>query len=79
MDAWQWPLVVLAALSALFVMASIVWGIFDVLRDDRLNQTATALWVLLLFVVPLPGILAWLWFRTRLGPQFDGFNLKKTL
>ena len=65
MDAWQWPLVVLAALPAIFVMASIVWGIFDVLRDDRLNQTTTALWVLILLIVPLPGIIAWLYFRTR--------------
>ncbi|MHC8606936.1 PLDc N-terminal domain-containing protein [Paenarthrobacter ureafaciens] len=60
-------------------MASIVWGIFDVLRDNRLNQMATAVWVLLLFAVPQPGIIAWLYFRTPLGAQFDGLNLKKKL
>lgn len=79
MDAWQWLLVVLAALPALCVMASIIWGIFDVLRDRRLDQTATALWVLLLFAVPMFGIFAWLYFKTRLGPQIDGPNLKKML
>ncbi|MFJ4208525.1 PLDc N-terminal domain-containing protein [Paenarthrobacter sp. NPDC089675] len=59
-------------------MASIIWGIFDVVRDSRLDEMARALWVLLLFAVPLFGIIAWLYIRPRLRTQFDGLNLTKT-
>ncbi|WP_394357990.1 PLD nuclease N-terminal domain-containing protein [Paenarthrobacter ureafaciens] len=60
-------------------MGSVVWGVFDVIRDDRLDHTATALWVLLLFVVPLFGIIAWLYARPRLGGQSDGLSLRTRL
>lgn len=77
MNAWQWAPVVLAAISAVFVMASILWSIFDVRKDDRLDQTTTTLWLLLLLAVPLFGVVAWLCARPRLGPHADSLHFKK--
>ena len=76
MNAWQWAPVVLAAISAVFVMASILWSIFDVRKGDRLDQTTT-LWLLLLLAVPLFGVVAWLYARPRLGPHADSVHCKK--
>lgn len=67
MEVWQWALVLLAAASAAFVMGSIIWAVFDVLGEVRLNQTTRILWVLLLFAVPLHGLLAWLYAKPRLA------------
>ena len=78
MELWQWALVVLAGLSAIFVMGAVVWGVFDIIRDQRLNQSATALWILVIFAVPLFGIVAWLYAKPRLGSPDDGLNFKQT-
>ncbi|MFE4196443.1 PLDc N-terminal domain-containing protein [Paenarthrobacter sp. NPDC056912] len=75
MESWQWLLVLIAGLPAVFVMGAVIWGVLDVLKDDRLDQTARVLWVLLLFVLPLFGILAWLYARPRLTGLADGFRL----
>ncbi|MGO4252590.1 PLD nuclease N-terminal domain-containing protein [Paenarthrobacter nicotinovorans] len=48
-------------------MGSIIWAVFDVLGEVRLNQTTRILWVLLLFAVPLLGLLAWLYAKPRLA------------
>ncbi|WP_394357991.1 PLDc N-terminal domain-containing protein [Paenarthrobacter ureafaciens] len=58
-------------------MASTLWSIFDVRKDDRLGQTTTALWLLLLLAVPLLGLVAWLYARPRLGRHTDNFHFKK--
>ena len=79
MEVWQWILVVLAALSAAFVMGSVIWGIFDVIREDRMDQTVRAIWVLAILVLPLFGIIAWLYAKPRLGIPNSGINLKETL
>lgn len=79
MEVWQWAVVLLAGLSAVFVMGAIIWAVFDVLREDRLDQIARVLWVLLLFVLPLLGLLAWLYVRPRLSLSDSGLRLRKTL
>ncbi|MEQ4565268.1 PLDc N-terminal domain-containing protein [Paenarthrobacter sp. CAP02] len=79
MEAWQWIPVILAGASALYVTGLIVWGVFDVLREDRLDQLARALWVLLLFVLPVFGILAWLYAKPRIVGAPTTIRLKKTL
>ncbi|MDI2036787.1 PLDc N-terminal domain-containing protein [Paenarthrobacter nitroguajacolicus] len=79
MEVWQWILVLLAAAAAVFVMGSIIWAMFDVLREVRLDQTARVLWVLLLFAVPLLGLLAWLYAKPRLADSSDILRLRKTL
>lgn len=79
MEFWQWALVVLAGLSALFVMGSIVWGVFDVIGEDRLDQMTRALWVLAFFVLPLFGIVAWLFAKSKVGGSNGQPNLKNTL
>ncbi|WP_227471642.1 PLDc N-terminal domain-containing protein [Paenarthrobacter sp. YJN-5] len=58
-------------------MASILWSIFDVRKDDRLDQTTTAWWLFLLLAVPLLGLVAWLYARQRLGPHADSLHFKK--
>ncbi|MCX8456273.1 PLDc N-terminal domain-containing protein [Paenarthrobacter ureafaciens] len=58
-------------------MASILWSIFDVRKDDRLDQTRTTLWLLLLLAVPWVGVVAWLYARPRLGPHGDSPHTKK--
>ncbi|QSZ54901.1 MULTISPECIES: PLDc N-terminal domain-containing protein [Paenarthrobacter] len=59
-------MVLSAGLSALFVLGSIIWAIFDVLGADRFDQTARAIWVLVLFLAPVFGLLAWLYMKPRL-------------
>ncbi|WOH19782.1 PLDc N-terminal domain-containing protein [Paenarthrobacter sp. GOM3] len=79
MEAWQWIAVILAGASALYVTGLIVWGVFDVLREDRLDQLTRALWVLLLFVLPVFGILAWLYAKPRIVGTPNSVRLKKAL
>ncbi|GGJ18075.1 PLDc N-terminal domain-containing protein [Paenarthrobacter histidinolovorans] len=79
MEVWQWALVLLAAASAAFVMGSIIWAVFDVLGEVRLNQTTRILWVLLLFAVPLLGLLAWLYTKPRLAYSGNSLRLRQTL
>ncbi|MFF2844226.1 PLDc N-terminal domain-containing protein [Paenarthrobacter sp. NPDC057981] len=67
MEALQWIPAILAGAAALFVMGSIVWAVFDILGETRLTQTARVLWVVLMFAVPLFGILAWLFAKPRLS------------
>jgi hypothetical protein len=73
MEPWEWALAALGGLSGLFVFGSIIWGIFDVLGEDRLDQMSRILWVLAMFILPLFGIGAWLYAKPRLsasgGPQ----------
>lgn len=78
MEVWQWALALLAGLSAVFVMGAIIWGVFDVLRKERLDRIARAFWVMLLFVLPLFGILAWLYAKPRLSNSDTGLPLGKT-
>lgn len=78
-EAWQWVLPTAAGLSAVFVMGSIIWAVFDVLGADRLDQTTRVIWVLLLFVAPLFGLLAWLYVKPRLTGSADGVRLRKAL
>ncbi|WP_454809894.1 PLDc N-terminal domain-containing protein [Paenarthrobacter nitroguajacolicus] len=78
MEAWQWILVLLAGASAIFVMAAIIWAVFDVLSEVRLDQTTRVLWVLL-FVLPLLGLLAWLYAKPRLAGFGSSAGLRKTL
>ncbi|MCA4133435.1 PLD nuclease N-terminal domain-containing protein [Arthrobacter sp. M4] len=67
MEPWEWPFVALGGLSVLFILGSIIWGVFDVLREDRLDQTARAIWLVVMFVLPLFGIIAWLYAKSRLA------------
>ncbi|WP_430751249.1 PLDc N-terminal domain-containing protein [Paenarthrobacter ureafaciens] len=46
-------------------------------KDDRLDQTRTTLWLLLLLAVPWVGVVAWLYARPRLGPHGDSPHTKK--
>ncbi|WP_431230593.1 PLD nuclease N-terminal domain-containing protein [Paenarthrobacter nicotinovorans] len=59
-------------------MGSIIWAVFDVLGEVRLNQTTRILWVLLLFAVPLLGLLAWLYAKPRLA-QSGNSHRRQTL
>ncbi|MEV4952486.1 PLDc N-terminal domain-containing protein [Paenarthrobacter nitroguajacolicus] len=79
MEAWQWILVLLAGASAIFVMGSIIWAVFDVFSEVRLDQTTRVLWVVLLFVLPLLGLLAWLYAKPRLASFGNSARLRKTL
>ena len=79
MEAWQWIFVLLAGASAIFVMAAIIWAVFDVLSEVRLDQTTRVLWVVLLFVLPLLGLLAWLYAKPRLASFGNSVRLRKTL
>lgn len=79
MEAWEWVLVLLAGLSAVFVMGANLWAIFDVLRQDGLDQIARILWVLLFFVVPLFGVVVWLYAKPRLAGLSSGLRLRRTL
>ncbi|WP_458107222.1 PLDc N-terminal domain-containing protein [Arthrobacter sp. R3-55] len=79
MEAWEWILVLLAGLSAVFVMGANIWAIFDVLRQDGLDQIARILWVLLFFVVPLFGVVVWLYAKPRLTGSASGSPLRRTL
>ncbi|WP_426006342.1 PLDc N-terminal domain-containing protein [Paenarthrobacter sp. NyZ202] len=66
MEAFQWVLAALGALAALFVAGSIIWAVIDVLRQTALNQTTRAVWLFLLFTVPLLGVFAWLYWRPKI-------------
>ncbi|WP_207596691.1 PLD nuclease N-terminal domain-containing protein [Arthrobacter sp. D5-1] len=79
MEAWEWVLASLAGLSAVFVMGANIWAIFDVLQQDRLDQTARIMWVLLFFVVPLFGVVVWLYAKPRLTNMSGGLRLRRTL
>jgi len=79
MEAWQWALTVLAGLSAVFVMGSIIWAVFDVLGERSLSQTARIVWVLALFAMPLLGLIAWLHAKPRLMQAAGDVRLRKTL
>ena len=78
MEAWQWILAGIGVLAAVFVFGSIIWGIFDVLREDRLDQTTRALWLVAMFILPLFGVIAWLYFMPRLGDPHE-VNLKNPM
>lgn len=79
MEAWQWALAILGGLSALFVFGAVIWGIFDVLRENRLDQTSRILWVIAMFILPLFGVIAWLYAKSRLTTHGNPHPLRKTL
>ncbi|MET3902263.1 PLDc N-terminal domain-containing protein [Paenarthrobacter sp. 4246] len=79
MEAWEWVLASLAGLSAVFVMGANLWAIFDVLRQDGLDQAARIMWVMLFFVVPLFGVVVWLYAKPRLSGLSSGMRLRKML
>ncbi|WP_026542942.1 PLDc N-terminal domain-containing protein [Paenarthrobacter nicotinovorans] len=79
MEAWEWVLVLLAGLSAVFVMGANIWAILDVLRQNGLDQIARILWVLMFFVVPLFGVVVWLYAKPRLTNMSGGIRLRRTL
>lgn len=79
MEAWEWVLASLAGLSAVFVMGANIWAIFDVLRQDSLDQIARTMWVLMFFVVPLFGVVVWLYSKPRLAGLSSGTRLRRTL
>jgi hypothetical protein len=79
MEPWEWALATLGLLSALFVFGSIIWGIFDVLREHRLDQTSRILWVVAMFILPLFGIGAWLFAKPRLSASGEPQHLRNTL
>ncbi|MFW0772746.1 PLDc N-terminal domain-containing protein [Paenarthrobacter nitroguajacolicus] len=79
MEAWEWALVLLAGLSAVFVMGANIWAIFDVLRQDGLDQIARIMWALLFFVVPLFGVVVWLYAKPRLTNASGRIRLRRTL
>ncbi|MBP1234017.1 hypothetical protein JOE40_003660 [Arthrobacter sp. PvP102] len=79
MELWEWALAALGVVSALFIMGSIIWGIFDVLREERLDQTARILWVLAMFILPLFGVIAWLFAKSRLSSHLGSQSYGKTL
>ncbi|MGO4144567.1 PLDc N-terminal domain-containing protein [Paenarthrobacter sp. YAF11_1] len=78
MEAWEWVLASLAGLSAVFVMGANIWAIFDVLRQDSLDQIARIMWVLLFLVVPLFGVVVWVYAKPRLAGLSSGMRLRKT-
>ena len=77
MELWQLALVFLGGLSGLFYFGAVVWGIFDVLRDRRLDQTARILWLIVMFVLPLIGIIAWLFAKPGLAAHGGSRRLSK--
>ncbi|WP_375164198.1 PLDc N-terminal domain-containing protein [Paenarthrobacter sp.] len=60
-------------------MGSIIWAVFDVLSEVRLDQTTRALWMVLFFVLPFLGLLAWLYAKPRLANFGNSARLRKTL
>jgi len=76
MEPWEWALAALGLLSALYVFGSIIWGIFDALREERLDQTARILWVVAMFTLPLFGIVAWLFAKPRLSASAGPLHLR---
>ncbi|WP_307028671.1 PLD nuclease N-terminal domain-containing protein [Arthrobacter globiformis] len=79
MEPWEWALAALGVLSGLFVCGSIVWGVFDVLRENRLDQTSRILWVLAMFILPLFGVVAWLSAEPRLSTNGFPQHIRNTL
>ncbi len=79
MEAWEWVLVLLAGLSAVLVMGANLWAIFDVLRQDCLDQIARIMWVVLFFVVPLFGVVVWLYAKPRFAGSAGESPLQRTL
>jgi hypothetical protein len=61
MELWQWVLALLGGSSVVFILGAIVWGIFDVLGNARLDPASRIGWVLVMAFVPLFGIVAWLY------------------
>ncbi|WP_416399572.1 PLDc N-terminal domain-containing protein [Burkholderia sp. LFS038] len=70
MELWQWALVILGGASAIFVLGAIVWGIWDVLGDPRVDPAFRIVWVLVMAFVPLFGIVAWLYAKPKLSRPF---------
>ncbi|MGF6832846.1 hypothetical protein QF015_001011 [Paenarthrobacter sp. TE4293] len=79
MEAWEWVVALLAGLSAVFVMGANIWAIFDVLRQDGLDQMTRVMWVLVFFVVPLFGVVVWLYAKPRPNGLGSRLRLRKTL
>ncbi|MEJ1113257.1 PLDc N-terminal domain-containing protein [Paenarthrobacter sp. CCNWLY172] len=79
MEAWEWVLASLAGLSAVFVMGANIWAIFDVLRQDGVDQMTRIMWVLMFVVVPLFGVVVWLYSKPQLAGLSSGTRLRKTL
>ena len=70
MELWKWGLAVLGGGSAVFVCGAITWGMFDVLKDRRLDPVTRTGWLLVLAFLPLFGIAAWLYAKSKLSPSF---------
>lgn len=66
-ELWQWALAILGGVSATFILAAIVWGMWDVLGDIRLDPASRIVWVLVMAFVPLFGVIAWLYAKPRLS------------
>jgi energy-converting hydrogenase Eha subunit H len=68
MELWQWGLALLGGASAVFICGAITWGIFDVVRDRRLDPSLRVGWLLVVAFLPLFGIAAWLYAKPKLSP-----------
>ena len=54
----------IGGLAAVFFFGSVIWGIFDILGDERLDGLQRMLWLVAVFAVPFLGIAAWLYVRS---------------
>lgn len=53
----------IGGLAAVFFFGSVLWGIFDILGDERLEGPARMFWLVAIFAMPFLGIVAWLYVR----------------
>ncbi|MFJ4171651.1 PLD nuclease N-terminal domain-containing protein [Paenarthrobacter sp. NPDC089714] len=79
MESLQWMMIGLAAVAAFFVAGSVIWAIFDVLRQGSMNHVTKTLWLLCLFSLPVGGLVAWLYWRPRTGASAERVKITNTI
>lgn len=65
MDIWEWLVVGLGVVAVLYILGTVVWAIFDVLKQDHLQSSDKVLWVAIVAFVPLFGAVIWMWVKPR--------------
>nr|WP_238340944.1 PLDc N-terminal domain-containing protein [Pseudarthrobacter oxydans] len=70
MELWQWVLALLGGAFVVFILGAIIWGIFDVIGNARLDPAVRIGWVLVMVFVPIFGIVAWLYAKPKLYRSF---------
>lgn len=71
MQIWELIPALIGGLAAAFFFGSVIWGVFDILGDERLEASTRVLWLMVIFLMPFFGIIAWLYVRPGV-PEVKG-------